>query len=180
MNEILQAIVERRSIRRYEEREVPEAALSELLEAVRWSPSWANTQCWEVVVIRDPEIRTRLQETMAPKNPATRAIVSAPLLLALCGKRGVSGSYDGKMTTKFGDWMLFDLGIACQSLCLVAHRLGLGSVVVGLFDHDRARQVLLLPEPMEIVALVPLGYPAKRSEAPKRREIAEFTHRERW
>jgi nitroreductase len=84
------------------------------------------------------------------------------------------------MTTKFGDWMLFDLGIACQSLCLAAHRLGLGSVVVGLFDHDRARQVLLLPEPMEIVALVPLGYPAKRSEAPKRREIAEFTHRERW
>ncbi len=180
MNEVIQAIRERRSIRRYEEKEVPADALAEVLEAVRWSPSWANTQCWEVVVIRDPGIRARLQETIIPKNPATKAIVAAPVLLALCGKRGTSGSYDGQVTTKFGDWFLFDLGLACQSLCLAAHRRGLGTVVVGLFDHDRARQVLQVPEPFELVALIPLGYPAKRPEAPKRREIKEFTHQDRF
>jgi nitroreductase len=180
MNDVMQAIRERRSIRRYEEREVPGDALAEILDAVRWSPSWANTQCWEVVVIRNPEIRARLQETIAPKNPATKAIVAAPLLLALCGKRGISGSYDGQVTTKFGDWILFDLGLACQSLCLAAHRLGLGTVVVGLFDHDRARQVLQVPDSYELVALIPIGYPARHPEAPKRRDVSEFTHQDRW
>lgn len=180
MTELMDAIRQRRSIRRYEERDIPPAALEAVLEAVRWSPSWANTQCWEIVAIRDRTIREKLQETIGPKNPATRAIVSAPILLALCAKRKSAGYYDGQVTTKFGDWMLFDIGIASQSLCLAAYEQGLGTVIVGLFDHDRARDVLMLPETHEVVVLIPLGYPAKSPEAPKRREIAEFTHRERF
>jgi len=49
-------------------------------------------------------------------------------------------------------------------------------VVVGLFDHDKARTVLKVPEGHELVALIPVGYPAKISSAPNRRQIAEFTH----
>jgi nitroreductase len=180
MTEVMDAIRQRRSIRRYDERDIPRAALDAVLEAVRWSPSWANTQCWEIVVVRDRSTKEQLQETIAPKNPATRAIVAAPVLLALCGKRGSSGYYDGQVTTKFGDWMLFDLGLACQNLCLAAHAQGLATVIVGLFDHDRASRVLALPASHELVALVPLGYPAKSPEAPKRRTIAEFIHHDRF
>ena len=172
----MEVIKARRSVRRYEEKDVPEEVLSSILEAVRWSPSWANTQCWEVVVIRDREIKENLKESIFPKNPATNAITQAPLLLAVCGKLKSSGFYNNIVTTKFGDWFMFDLGLFTQTLCLAAQDLGLGTVVVGLFDHDKARGIIKVPEGYELVALVPLGYPAKISSAPQRREIREFVH----
>lgn len=180
MAELMEIIEERRSIRKYEEKPIPEAALNQVLEAVQWSPSWANTQCWEVVVVTDPEVKATLRETIAPKNPATKAITDAPAVLALCGKLGTSGYYKDQVTTKFGDWFLFDLGLATQSLCLSAHDQGLGTVIVGLFDHDKAKAVLGVPDTHEVAVLIPMGYPAKISSAPKRRSIDEFTHQDRF
>lgn len=180
MTDLLELIQERRSIRKYEEKAVSQADLDRILEAVRWSPSWTNCQCWEVVVVRDPETKEKLQATVAPKNPATKAVLAAPVLLALCAKTGVSGYYEKKETTKFGDWFMYDLGLATQSLCLMAHSLGLGTVIVGLLDHDQAARVLAVPDGYELVTLIPLGYPAKTGSAPKRKEISEFTHVERF
>jgi nitroreductase len=176
MAELMQVLKGRRSIRNYQDQAVPEEVLNLILEAVQWSPSWANTQCWEVVVVKDPEIKRRLQETLSQGNPATRAMVEAPAVLVLCGKQSISGFYKGQVTTKLGDWFMFDLGLATQSLCLAAWNLGLGTVVVGLFDHNLAAAVLGVPEGYELVAMLPLGYPAKHPAAPRRREISEFTH----
>lgn len=169
-------IKERRSIRKFEDREIPLDVQNALLEAVQWSQSWANTQCWEVLIIQDHTIREQLQETMAKGNPAAKAIVEAPLLLGLAGKLQSSGYYKGQAPTKYGDWFLFDLGLATQNLCLAAHAHGLGSVVVGLFDHDKARDVLHIPKEFEMPVLIPLGYPAQTPKPPKRREISEFVH----
>jgi nitroreductase len=180
MTDFMDTLKGRRSIRRYEEREIPEEALNQVLEAVQWSPSWANTQCWEVVVVRDQETREALQKTLSGTNPASKAMVQAPVVLALCGKLHGSGYYKGEVTTKFGDWFMFDLGIATQSICLAAYAQELGTVVVGLFDHNRAKEVLGVPEGYELVAMIPLGYPAKGASAPKRREIVEFTHEGRF
>jgi nitroreductase len=176
----MEVIKGRRSIRNFQDRAVPEAVFQEILEAVRWSPSWANTQCWEVIVVKNPETKQQLQGTLAPGNPATRAMVEAPVILVLAGKLNSSGFYKGQVTTKHGDWFMFDLGIATQSICLTAHHLGLGTVVVGLFDHNGAKAVLGVPEGVEVAAMLPLGYPAKQPAAPKRREVAEFTHQERF
>jgi nitroreductase len=149
------------------------------MEAVRWAPSWANTQCWEVVQVQDPEVKRALQSTLPPKgNPAFKAVVEAPVVLAVCGRSRESGFYKGEATTRHGDWLLFDLGLATQNLCLAAAALGLGTVIVGLFDHDRAAEILRLPGGVELVALVPVGHPAKISAAPKRRETVEFVHRD--
>jgi len=176
MAELMEVINARRSVRKYEEKDVPEEVLNSILEAVRWSPSWANTQCWELVVIRDKSIKENLRETIYPKNPATNAITQAPVLLAVCGKLKSSGFYNNTVTTKFGDWFMFDLGLFTQTLCLAARNLGLGTVVVGLFDHDKAKGIIKVSEGYELVVLVPLGYPAKISSAPQRREIREFVH----
>jgi nitroreductase len=126
-------------------------------------------------------VKQRLQATLPPKgNPALAAVVQAPVVLALCGWLKRSGFYKGEAVTKFGDWFMFDLGIACQSLCLAAHALGLGTVVVGLFDHARAAAELNVPPDCELVALIPLGHPAKSPGAPARREPAEFAHPDRF
>jgi nitroreductase len=180
MAECMAVIKGRRSIRKYLDTAVSDEQLNTVLEAVQWSPSWANTQCWEVVVIKDQAVKQALQETLSKGNPATKAVVDAPVLLAVCGKLESSGYYKNEVTTKFGDWFLFDLGIATQSLCLAAYDQGLGTVVVGLLDHDKAKAVLQIPASYEVVALIPLGFPAKESSPPKRREISEFTHREKF
>jgi nitroreductase len=177
MPEFMDVIKERRSVRKYEETPIAAEMLNTLLEAVMWAPSWANTQCWEIIVIKDPTVKAQLQTTLPPKGqPATTAVVQAPVLLAVCAKLKSSGYYKGEVTTKFGDWFMFDLGIACQNLCLTAHHLGLGTVMVGLFDQDKAKAILNVPEGYELVLLIPLGYPAKKSSAPSRRPVSEFTH----
>ncbi|MEW6184325.1 MAG: nitroreductase family protein [Thermodesulfobacteriota bacterium] len=180
MADVLEVIKERRSVRNYQDKAVPEEALNTILEGLRWSPSWANTQCWEVVVVKDPETKQKLQATLAPTNPAGKAMVEAPLVLVLCGQLQKAGYYKGQVTTKLGDWFLYDLGIATQSLCLAAQALGLGTVVVGLFDQEKAKAVLGVPEGYELVSMIPLGYPEKVPAAPKRREISEFVHKEKF
>ena len=177
---LIDIIKGRRSVRKYEDMDVSDELVTQVLESVRWSPSWANCQCWEVIVVRDPAKKEGLQETLTKTNPARKAIIMAPVVLVICGKLKISGYYSDKVTTKFGDWFMFDLGISAQSICLTAHELGLGTVIVGLFDHDRAREVLGVPEGYELVTMIPMGYPAKISSAPKRREISEFTHYEKF
>jgi nitroreductase len=181
MTDLMELIQGRRSVRKYEDTPVPGDVLEKVLEAVRWAPSWANTQCWEVVAVTDPAVKEQLQATLpSTGNPAVKAMVQAPVVLVLCGKKNVSGFYKDQASTKFGEWMLFDLGIATQNICLIAHSLGLGTVVVGMFDHDKAATVVNVPPGYELVAMIPMGYPAKSGSAPKRKELSEFVHRERW
>ncbi len=176
MSDFMEIIKGRRSIRVYQEKDVPDEILSQVLEGIRWSPSWHNSQCWEIIVVKDPKDKRRLQEATVKQNPAFRALGEAPVVLAVCGKLKVSGCHDGQPVTKFGDWFLFDLGLATQNFCLTAHALGLGSVIIGFFDHNQVKEILNVPEGYEVVVLLPLGYPANVSKAPKRREISEFRH----
>ena len=180
MADLMNIIKGRRSIRRYQEKEIPAEDLQHVLESIQWSPSWANTQCWEVIVIKDAGTKEMLKETLGSTNPASKGITQAPIILALCGKLKSSGFYKGQQSTKFQDWFMFDLGLATQSLCLAAHDKGLGTVIVGSLNHDKAKEILGVGEDYELVALIPLGYPAKESSAPKRREISEFTHQEKF
>ena len=171
----------RRSIRRYEARPVPRELVDQLLEAVRWAPSGGNTQPWEVVEIRDPAVKGALQDTVAVTNPGRRAVLEAPVLMAVCGKVKIPDTYRQDVTTKFGDWwFMFHLGVASQNLCLTAHALGLGTLMVGFFDHDQAAEILQVPEGYEVVVLIPVGYPARVPAPPPRRELREFVHKERF
>jgi len=176
MQDLLTIIKERRSVRNFSDQPVSEAMLQTILTAVQWTPSWANTQCWEIVVVRDKAIREKLQAAVPAANPAHKSILAAPVVLALCARRNDSGYYKGVVTTKFGDWFMFDLGLAAQSICLTAHSLGLGTVIVGLYAHDQVNAALNLPENVENVALMPLGYPTKIPSPPKRKGISEFLH----
>ena len=178
MSDLMSIMKGRRSIRKYQDKQVPEELLTRVLESVRWAPSWANTQCWEVIVVKDAHNKERLQETLLKTNPARKAMLQAPAVLVLLGKLMSSGYYDGKVTTKFGDWFMFDLGIATQNICLTAYDLGLGTVIVGLFDHDRAKEIVGVPEGYELVAMIPLGNHEEQDTFPKRREINEFIHNE--
>jgi len=178
--DLMEAIKGRRSIRKYKADPVAEETLQKVLEAMRWAPSWANTQCWEVIVVKDPKVKSELATALSKGNPAFSSMTDAPIVLVLCGKRGISGFYKGQAVTVKGDWLMFDTGIAVQSLCLTAHSLGLGTVVAGLFDHKKVEEILGVPQNVEVVAMTPLGYPASEGAIPRRKEIAEFVHYEKY
>ena len=173
--DLMTSIRERRSVRQFTPEPLSESDLNILLEAVKWAPSWANTQVWEVVAVRDQEVKDRLSGLLE-RNSAQKAAAAAPVVLALAAKKGVSGCYNGSPITDKGDWLMFDMGLATQNLCLAAHSLGLGTVIVGFFDAAKAKEILNIPEEYDITVLVPVGHPAKTPKAPKRREIQEFTH----
>jgi nitroreductase len=174
----MQGIKERRSVRAYKPDPIPEEKLRKVLEAVQWAPSWANTQCWEIIVVRDAGIKKQLAETLPAGNPSREAITQAPITLAVIGIKGRAGFYKGAAATDKGDWYMFDCGLATQNLCLAAHAEGLGTVIVGLFDAPKAAKVLQVPEDKAVVIITPLGLPEKVPVPPKRKEIDEFVYHE--
>ena len=156
--DFMKVIQERRSIRKYKDTPVPDEIIREVLEAARRSPSWANTQVWRFIVVKDQSIKERLQETLRPTNPARQAMVEAPIVICIAAQRGRSGFSRGEAATNKGDWFMFDCGIAMEHIVLTAWNFGLGTVHVGLFDAKKADEILQIPEGFNIVEMTPLGY----------------------
>ncbi len=178
--ELMEAIKGRRSVRSYKSQRVGKERLEKILEAAKWAPSWANTQCWEFIVIKNPETKRRLSETLSKGNSATKAVASAPLVLVACAKKGLAGFYHNRPTTSKGDWYMFDMGLAIQNLTLAAYSLSLGTVNVGNFNAEDAAKILGVPENVVVVELLPLGYPEKTPNPPPRKSVKDFVFYEEY
>ncbi len=178
--EVFEAIKTRRSIRHYKSEAIAEEKLNAVLEAARWAPSWANTQCWRFIVVRNNDTKARLADALTPWNPAHEAIKEAPIVIVVCAEQGKSGFYKDAPVTDKGDWCMFDVALATQNLALVAHSLGLGTVHVGAFDAQKVAQILNVPQGVAVVEVLPLGHPAKEAKTPKRKELSELVFRENY
>lgn len=167
------AIRKRRSIRRYEEKDVSDEELRQVLDSARYAASWANKQGWQLMVVRSPETREKVAGVLEG-NPAQKAVAQAPVLLVVCMDPSASGEHRGK------EYYMADAGILMDHLMLEAAELGLGTVFVGLFDEEGVREVLGVPEEYRIVGLTPLGWPAKAPKERPRLELDEMVHWEKW
>jgi len=182
MVEVMEIIKGRRAIRKFQEKPVSDEILQRVLETIRSVLSLAEGQhceC-EVILVKDQATKERLRDVLNKTNPAKNAVVQAPVVLAVCGKIRSSAHYWGENTSAEKNLYMFELGIASQTLCVIAHALGLGTVIVGNFDHDKAKEVLEIPKDHELQVLIPLGYPAETPAAPKRREMSEFVHYDKF
>lgn len=191
----LEAIKNRRSIRQQKSDPIDEATLNKVLEAARWAPSWANVQAWRFIVVRDPNIKAQLNDTRGrrppppvapgtppPPPPPPSAVITAPVTIVVCGELKKAGVRpDGTPSTDKGDtWYMFDAGLAAQNLCLAAHALGLGTVILGAFDAKKAGEILKLPEGFTVVVMVPLGVPAAPGRPTTRKELADITFQDEF
>jgi nitroreductase len=149
----LTAIHTRRSIREYQENDVPQELVTELLKAAMASPSARNQQPWEFVVITDPELRKKIPSVC----PFAQMIVNAPLAILVCGNL--------KIETSQGYWVI-DCSAATQNMLLAAHALGLGAVWTGVYPREERMDglsiLLDLPEYILPHSLVVLGYSAQQ------------------
>lgn len=183
--DVIEAIRTRRSVRKFSDRPVEPEKLQAVLEAAQMAPSWANMQCWRFIVVRAQEVKAHISELsnvetyFAPRgykgNPALKALAEAPVVIVACAVPEQSGDVRGQ------DYYLADVGIATENLMLAAHALGLGSVFVGVFDEDKLRALLNIPQAIRIVGLFPLGYPqGELRSGPPRKPLAEIVFQETW
>jgi nitroreductase len=183
--DLFEAIKTRRSIRKYSDKPVEDGKLQAVLEAVRMAPSWANYQCWRMVVVRGKATKQRISELsyvesyFAPKgyksNPSMKALVEAPVVIVLCADPAQSGVLWGQ------NYYLVDAGIAGQNLMLAARGQGLGTVFVGVYDEEKLKSLLNIPSAIRIVGLFPLGYPVEeKKDGPARKPLQDFCFHEQW
>ncbi len=166
---ILSAIQERRSIRKYSSQSVEEEKLLKVLEAARLSPSAKNRQEWKFVVVKDLQTRERLTEAIG--QPFVR---EAPIILVCCGTETESIMKCGQPR------YTVDLSIATAYMILTAYEQGLGTCWLGSFDENKVKQILDIPEKVRVVSITPLGYPAE-SPAPKpRKSLDEIISYDRY
>ncbi len=179
--DLMEAIKNRRSIRKFTAEPVTDKELETVLEAARWAPSWTNCQCTRYIVVKDASVKAEIaNQAVDPSNPAHNGIKLAPVLLVVCSILGRSGYMKGEIQTDKGDWFMFDTALATQNLSLAAHSLGLGTVHVGFFDAAKVAKIMGVPEGVAVVELIPLGRPEGEVRPPKRKELAETVFYERY
>lgn len=166
--ELIKAILARRSIRKYTAEPVSDGKITKLLEAAMAAPSASNRRPWHFVVVTD---RGRLDE-LAEDHPYGKMLFEAPLCIAVCGDPGASSRH----------WVQ-DCSAATENLLLAAVALGLGAVWLGVHPSEErvatVRRALGIPEAIVPLNLVSIGNPAEEKE-PRTQYDDARVHRERW
>ena len=171
----IECIKKRRSIRRYLPKKVEYKVIEQLIDCARWAPSWNNCKAVRYTVVdKEEHLQVLANTLMAPENK--HIVKNAPLILVVSNVKKRSGyERDGHLSSSKGDsWEMFDAGVACQTLCLAATELGLGTVIMGTFDEAGIAKFIGLPENEEIIALVACGYADATPNAPRRKEVSEI------
>lgn len=163
----------RRSVRAYKPDDVPEDLLQTVLEAARLAPSAVNKQPWRFIVVRSETGRRALGAAYAREW-----FWKAPVVIAVCILPGEAWtrSFDGK------NYAMVDGALAMDHLQLAAAELGLGTCWIGAFDPAAAREILNLPDGVEILGMTPLGFPdvEPNPRVRSRRPLGESVLKERW
>lgn len=153
-------MLERRSVRKYEQKPVDRTLLESLAEAVRQAPSACNQQPWHLVFVDEPGLRRKVAEaTFDAVVSFNRFAVGVPVLAVLCREKPrmlnrVAGILKGM------DWTLLDTGIAAEHLCLQAAEFGLGTCMLGWFNEARIKRLLGIPRRTGIGLVITIGWPA--------------------
>ena len=176
--QIDECIKSRRSVRKYSDQEINNEVLSEIVDLARFSPSWKNTQVVRYHVVKNPDTKEKIaQNCVLGFEFNAKTVVRCNALDIVSVVTGISGyEKDGSYSTSQEDrWEMFDAGIANQTVCLAAHSKGVGSVILGVFDENKIRQYISLPENERVTNLIALGYPLEQAKsAPPRKEVSEL------
>jgi len=148
--QMLEFLKNRRSIRLYQEKEIPENEIEMILEAARWTPSASNKQPWEFIVIKDKE----LLQSLSKLAIYGRFFGKAPVAIAIIGK-----------ISQNPRWYIQDTTLASMSITLMAWSLGIGTCWIGSMDREKAKKLLGLGKDDFLLTILPLGY--IKGEIPK-------------
>jgi nitroreductase len=201
--DLTEVIKKRRSVRSYLPKEVADNVIEELLEAANLSPSACNKQNRLFVVMKDRETIKRIYEASLKQ----KHVLEAPVIIAICLDKNVwkadefikdgeewGTDFWGAKTDNYQKntrftanwkrwstlWPIQDCDAATNTFILAATNKGLGTCWIGLFDAEEVRKILKIPDHMEVVSLVTLGYFKDQPVNPGRKPIKDLLHWNKW
>jgi coenzyme F420-0:L-glutamate ligase/coenzyme F420-1:gamma-L-glutamate ligase len=200
MSQVLNAIKQRRSIRKYLPQKVPKETVEEVLVVAGWAPSAHNAQPWRFIVLADASMKQRLSEAMAKSWAADLArdgvtvdadkrkarverFATAPVLILAClTMDGMRKFPDENRQKSERDLAMQSLGAALQSMLVAVHVKGLGACWFSApsFCKGTVRKVLKIPEAVEPEALIVLGYPAETPSIPTKKLLGDYCFVDEW
>ena len=168
--EFLEAIRERRSIRNFQKKDIPQKIVDKLIDSLIWAPSAGNLQARKFFFVKN----ARLKEDISAAALNQDFIAEAPLVIVGCTDSRISSRYGER-----GEYLytIQDVAVSIMGMMLVAHENGLGTVWVGAFREEEVFDILKLPKNLRPVAIVPVGYPVRIPSPPprvSRQEAVEF------
>jgi nitroreductase len=171
----------RESIRNYSTKIVEDEKINYVIECARRAPSCINRQCWRFIVVKD---KKRIEE-LSKTSLINRWLKNVPVIIVACG--------DTRQSCVINDinYFIVDVSIALEHLVLAATDKGLGTCWIAGFDGKKVKEILKIPEHIQVVALTPLGYPAEKkgfvenitqvvTHSKKRKSIDEIIHYDTW
>lgn len=159
---ILEIIKNRRSIRKFQEKEISQEIIDNLIEALIWAPSAGNLQSRKFYFISNQEIKDELNQATFSKRGFLNA---APLVIVGCADEKISLEYAERGRKLY---TICDVSVSIQNFLLSAQKLGLGTCWVGAFDEKEVAKILKLPKNLRPIVIVPIGYPAEKPKPPPR------------
>lgn len=209
IDDFLELVHKRRSIRRFKPDAVPQETLDKILEAGRWAMSGANAQPWEFVVVRDGGLREKLAEswfephkemyaieqsriealrlTPLREFATTAAFKGAPVLIVVVGDRRtyqatvLGANY---LVTEGGADAIYlkNMANATHNLNLAAAAAELGAMWISITRvwADAIKRILGIPDMLEVHTMIALGYPAYEPKTASRRPLADIVHYDKY
>lgn len=175
--ELTQGLKTRRSVRRYTDEVISHALFEEIIDVAKMAPTWKNTQTLRYILVQNEELIQKIcAECMLDFEHNIKTMSKCKNLVVLTQVNGRCGyEKDGSFSTSKGcGWEMFDAGIAAQTFCLAAHDKGIGSCILGVFDDEKVKAAIGLPEGQTVAALIPIGVPKFEPDPTPRKETSEL------
>lgn len=167
MNEVLNAIKNRRTIRRFRPDPVDDEKIEMILEAGRWAPSFSNLQPCRFIIIKDQGLKNAMDKA-ARESVLHLGINEAPVVILVCVDRRI----DPLHAIEAG-------AAATQNMALAGHSLDLGVGWIGIWGTEAEtaiQKIFQLPETTRVVSLLPIGIPDESPEGHRKplEELIQF------
>ncbi len=166
----IEAILTRRSIRKYSNRIISDNTIKQLLETASSAPSASNRQPWHYIIIND---REKL-DAVPNFHPYSKMLGNANIAILVCGDLHLE---------KFLGYLILDCSAATENILIAAHAKGLGACWLGIYPREERitgiKKLFNLPEHIIPISLVSLGYPAEHKDREERYDEARV-HYNKW
>ena len=174
--ETFECIKSRRSVRKYDKKDVPHEIIGQIIFAGTQAPSAGNIQPWVFIVVKDDDTKKELSTAALRQDH----VYKAPVVIAVAADLEKSGDKYGERGKKF--YSIQDTAAAIENMLLTAHDLGLGTCWVSAFEEEKVKDILSMPDRLRPVALITLGYPLSydKERKPKRLTFENITYLEKY
>lgn len=174
--ELNQAIASRRSIRKFKDKPVGKGLVERIIAAAQEAPSWKNSQTSRFYVVMEEGLAKKVKKECLPEFNANN-VANAPVLIVTSFVKDISGfDNEGVPRNECGNgWGYYDLGLATQNLLLEARNLDIDTLIMGIRDSEKLREILNIPDTETIVSVIGVGYRDVTADMPNRKKIDEIS-----